>query len=213
MSDLITKVYEACDKGDLASVKSFLKTVEFKFSDKLTKDTMLTRTIKHENLEVLQFLLEQFKRVKYDECIGTASKYAATMGKLSVIKLIFDKFPNDQRLNEQAISNNIVAPAIRVGNLDIVKHIINKDTYKSYLEQNPEIIEKLFLIAYTKKQYVILNYFISDLDIKITPYIERFIEASPDVARLFHLKDLNKSLSEELPITEQNNISNKKLKV
>jgi hypothetical protein len=213
MSDLITKVYLACDNGDLAAVKNFLKTSEFKFSEQLTKETMLMRTIKHENLEVLQFLLEQFKRVKYEECIGTASKCAARMGKLSVIKFIFNKFPDDKRLNEQAISNNIMAPAIRAGHLEIVQHVINKDIYKKYLEQNPEIIEKCFLIAYTKKQFTILNYLITDLNITITPYIERFIETSQDVARLFHLKDLNKALNEELPNTEQNNISHKKLKV
>lgn len=219
MSDLITKVYNACEVGDVAEVKSFFKTSDFDSCTQLVRDNMLMRTIKSENLEILNLLLNQFialaayKNISNYESIGISSKYAATMGKLSVLNFLFDKFSHDKHLNEFLTNGSIMAPAIRNNHLDIVQYLMNKDSMKKHLNENPEILEKFFLVAYTKKQFNILHYFISDLNIKVTPYIERFIEVSPDVARLFHLKDLNKTLNKELFNSQQEPALSKRLKV
>jgi hypothetical protein len=213
MSDLINKVYLACRTGDIATVKSFLKTIDFKNSEQKTRDTMLTESIKYEHVEVLDFLLTQYKRVGYTHCVGNASQIASKMGKLNIIKDMFNKYFDDNYFNQCLLSGNMIAPAIRNGYLDTVKYLINTDTFQKHLEKKPVHLESFFLIAYTKKQFNILHYFISDLNIEVTDYINNFIEKSPDVARLFELKDLNKELNTELKIKEDNQILIKKNKI
>jgi hypothetical protein len=213
MSDLISKAYSACGSGDLAAIKSFLKTIEFEKSDQNTKEMMLTEAIKYEHIEMLDFLITQYKRVRYQHCISTASQIASQMGKLNILEEFFDKYPDDKYFNQCLLSGNMIAPAIRNGYLDIVKYLICKENFNKHLKEKPTLLESFFLIAYTKKQFTILHYLISDLNIEITPYINNFIEKSSDVARLFELKDLNKNLNEELANQKQDKSLNKKNKI
>lgn len=200
-------IYQACQIGDIETIKKFLNSDGFSHDFIARKDVMLMHSIKNERLELINFLLKNFKNDK--NVIKMASTFAISINNLKVFKSIAESFSTDEYFVENLENGHILSIATKVGNLDLVKYILETDYLNKYIHIHL-IQNSIFKEAIESNHLDVLRYFIFDFNINLTPTIAKLIEFHPNIESMFELRHINKDLKDKL---NKNNNTNRKLKV
>ena len=205
-----------CMKNQLDIVKCILASHEARKGLDILKEVreLVKITCQQGNFELTKYLLEQpeLKDENADsEAPLMAALYCCSLGHLDILKYIVDSFPDEPLISRGLQNGNLLVAACEDGHIEVVKYLLES----SQLQINFELEGnqyKLFTSAYDNSQFEVLSYFIVDLDLKKTDSIKEHMAKTfkPEVDNIFNMRDLNKSLKEEL---NDNQPHNKKLKV
>jgi hypothetical protein len=204
-------IYRACQIGDIKTINEFLNSNEFlNGSTMIQSDVMVIYTIKNEKLEALTFLLHKFQlHYRNSKMVRKASNFSISANSFKSFQSIAENFSNNVDLICNLKDGNTLIKASRFGQLEIIKYILNTDFLNKHVDIHVND-DAIFRAALEAKQVDILRYFIFDLNIEITPNIKRMIDINSDISNMFELRNINKSLNNEL---NNNSAITKKLKV
>jgi len=206
-----SSIYKACEIGDLDYIKSFFEQNENSTNYmKIRKDLMLLHAMKKEKVNIVNYVLNISKNICNDEkAVMLASRFAASNNKLNVLKSIFSSFSDDKHLNENFKDGSILEVAAMIGYMDIVQYLCELSNLKSKIDIHARN-DAVFVSTYQNKNFDVLKYFVFDLNIDITSNIQEIIKANKNVAHMFELREINKSLKKEL---EENKNNSKQIKI
>jgi hypothetical protein len=162
------------------------------------------------NLEIVHFLLKNPMVLETNShAVELAATHASINGNLQILESLIDSYPQDEHLSHSLKNGSIFIDSISSGHLKLVDFLINSPKVKTDIHLNED---QPFKCAYNSSQLAILEYFIVDLNIEKTDNIIEHLNANSDtkINKLFELRELHKSLDEELP---QKIYVNKKAKI
>jgi ankyrin repeat protein len=167
--------------------------------------------------EITKFLLEQ-PELKDENANSDApmmaALYCSSFGHLNILKYIFESFPDDPLMLKGLKNGIILDAACDEGRLEIVKYLMESPDIKIKfgLQDNGN---QLFRAAYDRNHFEVLRYFIFDLNLEKTEDIKEYMSHvfKKDVDNMFNVRELNKSLKEELSTQSDNTSISKKPKV
>jgi hypothetical protein len=201
----------ANDYNQLGIIKCILESNEArKKIDPLDVIKELVKTsAKKGYLGITKYLLEQPEVInnKKTEVPVSAALNAINYGKLDTLEYILDNFHDNTVLNRSLKIGTLLSEACKDGELEIVKYLLDKT--KVNIHFNDDLC---FKSSYDEDQFEVLRYFIFDLDLEKTGIIKDYMNQifKPEVGNMFELRDLNKSLNQEL--TQKSSV-NKRAKI
>jgi hypothetical protein len=203
-------IYGACQVGDIETIKNFLNSNSSNAGFTARKDMMLMHAVKHDQIKLINFMLETFKLSHNEKkIIPNVANFAISNNKLKVFESIIENFFNDESLIDTLEKGKTLRIASSIGNLDAIKYILNNDNLKKYVNIHVND-DAIFREAFEAKQKHVLHYFIFDLNIEITSNIKNMIDIDSEIAHMFELRSINKDLNNDL---NNNSSILKKLKV
>ncbi len=195
----------ACENGQLETVKYLLTSPDLKEHADIHAclDWGLSMACRSGNLEIVKYLLtspdlKDHAHIHADD--DQALFQAFLDGHLHVIKYLLTS--PDLKDHATIYPNDHLRAATSKGYIHILDFLFNSPELKENLSphQSNDIV---FNTACKKQNLEVLNYLIFDLNIDISPYIEYYFndeqsDFADKVKNLFEMRELNKSLSEDL---------------
>lgn len=204
----------ACANGRKKIIKYLIESPELK--NKINREEYISEYFKiacaNDHLQVIQYLATNpnVNRKNLELLFSIGLNHAVRDGRINIVNYFFTEF-KDLILNDNMVKNGAITnTACEYGELEILKYfysmnILNKDN----IHQNSD---QYFLSAYENNKLEVIKYFILDLDMDKTENIKQLLSEKPnkEIDKMFNLRDLNKSLNNNLEINQP---KNKKLKV
>jgi hypothetical protein len=200
---------EAISSGRIDTLEIILNSSpkdKFFFSD-VNINAFTKKSCDDNNLEMLHYLLNYpaIIEYKYNELAWKICSYCISKGKLEIFDYIIENFPTDYELYKRLKEGEATSLAAKYGHTHILEYIFNNEKLKQYNDIHI-FNDKAFKGAVAWKKIDILEYFIFDKNIDITPEIQKIIETDRVVASMFESRDLKQSLIQHLDNTQNNNI-------
>jgi ankyrin repeat protein len=154
----------------------------------------------------------------YNGWCSAGTNISITNHSLDMLKY-FRRLPNRNQTQEQIEAENgyIIDVACEANRLDIIQYIFDEPRIENYKDKINNF-ESVFERAIKKQHLEIVKFFILDLNIEKTDTLKQTIrsnlpiEARDEIENCFNIREVNKSLHNDLPIND-NSLNSKKLKV
>lgn len=200
---------EAIEGGQISTIKLIFESSpkdKFFFSDEAI-NTFTKKCCDNNDIDTFKYLLNHplILKYQYPSFIWKIASYCTSKGKLNFLEYIIDNFPTDSYLKQFLLSGDITSLAAQYGHLNVLEYMYN---HKILKEHNHIQIanDKAFERAVKSKQIDILNYFIFDKNITITPAIQKLINTEKFVSNIFEARNLQTSLPQNLNSGQNNHI-------
>jgi hypothetical protein len=162
------------------------------------------------NIEETEYLLNNkdltsSENIHYN--LDSAFLTACQQGHFEIVKLLCTSPWSKEKININANKGEAIR---KVFGLDIVKYLLTSPDLKEHINVHIKK-DSAFKSALERKDLDVLSFFIFDLDIDKTPYIEKYLQLMPnnEVEKMFAIRDLNRSLNNELESRADNIKKNK----
>jgi ankyrin repeat protein len=138
---------------------------------------------------------------------------AAYDGQLNVLKY-FLNHPKFEFSALKQINKDVLAIASGHGFLDMVTYLLTEPKFKNFIDLHSDN-DRAFRHACTNEQMEIIKFFIFDMNIEKTTYIDNWLltgesDIAIEVKKLFEIRELTKGLNTEL---DENKSSKMKAKI
>jgi len=167
-------------------------------------------------VEVSKFLLKKLDSLNgyHDGVIFTGILNAMAKGKINIIKNYLED--SSIRVDKEKLIQKTLDQSCFYDQLDIAKYIIQTTNIQESKDFS-QMMDSMFLTCLKHKSYDVLRYFVFDLNIAKTPFIDSALfmvkdNNSSNVSNWFNIRELGQSLETELNQIATNS-TNKKMKV
>lgn len=193
------------EKGYLELVKYLLTSpdLEEKADIMVRNDNPFRSACKNGNLELIKYILHTplGRSIDLKSSILNGIAYAADSGQLESLRYFLtspEVNPNDRPSIENG-QNRAFKQAVINNQLNIVQYVLTSPELEKHADIHIDN-DVGFDTASQFKYLDILEYFIFDLNIKKTAYIEESLTRYPDkvVSNYFEMRDLNSDLNKKL---------------
>jgi ankyrin repeat protein len=206
-------LYHACFNNKFEIVKCIFESPAARkgFTPLEAIRELIKTTCKKGNLEISKYLLDQPElRDEYNSNSDIpllSALMSSDCGRLDILKYTLDSFPDNTQLNNALNNGSLINSACDEGRIEIIKYLLDRAKLDIHFNE-----EQFFRCAYDNNQFEVLRYFIFDLNLEKTKAIEDYMAPvfKTEVANMFELREINKSLNENLPVKSN---STKKPKV
>jgi ankyrin repeat protein len=200
---------DACKNGNLEEAKYLLLSKEIKHNADIHygEDFGFRDACYEGHFHIVQYLLTspELKELADIHAQGDLGLIlACEKGRFDIVKYLLTSTELKENSNINPLGGGTpLGWACSSNHLDIVKYLLTSPELKEHANLHAEEDEP-FKWACRKQHLEIIQYFIFDLDIPITQHIDNYLKESPNekVENMFKLRDLNKSLKNELNISE-----------
>jgi hypothetical protein len=136
--------------------------------------------------------------------------YAFENNHLDVVEYLLNSPKAENIKNESIKSGQLLKNACAYGNLDAIKFVFNAPQLKDKIDIHVNKDDCFRILARQNKEEI-LNYFIFELELNRTKYIDNYLKVNQrkDIDSMFEARDLQKELNNEL----KDNKSEKKPKI
>jgi hypothetical protein len=204
----------ACEHNQIGILKYFINSTNW--SDSFNNFFILSENAREVcrdgNIDIIKYLFNEPKIKDKNSLYDFILYNASCFDRLDIVEYILENFSSNPSIQMSIMNGQMLNSACEYGNLNILQYYFNSPKFINHSHREIHK-EDLFKIALNGQNMEILQYLIIDLELKKNKVIKEALvkKGNDEVEKLFTIRDLKKSLEENLPKDDNRNSKKPKL--
>lgn len=200
----------ACEAGHLAIVKYLIESPELKIHSKVPFVNVANKnpiflSAKYKHLEMFEYLASvvEGKDDSLDEHFFKAGSQLGSSNDLNLVKSFIKVGENKSTQILTSMLEGVINGACSKDDMEVIKYVFSSPHLAQHIDihkDNDIIFRNILMWSKIGKGLDVARYFIFDLNIQETERIKKLRASIPydDIEKMFNVRDLTKTLNQEL---------------